>query len=134
MTPLKKKFNRAYAKELIEISLGDLKTAKVLLDHSGGRPENFFFMVQQSAEKALKAVLCHCDLAVPMIHDLGALITMLPDNVSSPSQKELLALTEFASIRRYEQGLYDYSLEEMRATYQAVEKVIQWARGLISNS
>lgn len=129
MTPLKKKFSKAYAKELLKVAEGDLKTAAILVAHPGGRPENTFFLIQQAIEKAIKAVLCHHELAVPLTHDLAALLAMLPDAVSGPpAEKSLLVLTEFASIRRYEEGKYEYSLQETNEAYRTGENVLAWAR------
>ena len=90
MTPLSKKFSKAYAKELVKVAEGDLVTAKVLIDHPGGRPENVFFLLQQAVEKAIKAVLCHHEKPVPLSHDISALISILPSNLASiPDQKAI---------------------------------------------
>lgn len=132
MTPLQKKFTQEYSKELLRVATGDLQTAKVLVDHPLGRPENTFFLLQQVVEKSLKAVLCHRKLAIPLTHDISALIALIPSTCSAPpNQKALLALTEFASIRRYEEGNYEYTAEETHAAYLAVADVLKWACQLI---
>ena len=132
MTPLKKKFSKRYAKELFSVAEGDLRTAKVLVDHPEGRTENTFFMIQQVVEKAIKAVLCHCGIAVPLSHDLAGLMASLPDAVKPPpSPQVLLTLTEFASIRRYEEGAYEYSAEEIHSAYQAATNVLHWAQKIL---
>lgn len=133
MTPLQKKFTRAYAKELLRIAEADLATAKVLIDHPGGRPENTLFLIQQTIEKCLKAVLCHSDLPVPLSHDLAALLGMVPESAGVPSdQKAILSLTEFASIRRYEEGKYEYSAGEMKSAYLSASVVVEWAKQIIA--
>ncbi len=132
MTSLQKKFTKEYAKVLFRVAQGDLKTAKVLVDHPQGRPENTFFLLQQAVEKSLKALLCHHDIPVPLTHDIAALIAMLPEKCSNPpDQKGLLTLTEFASIRRYEEANYEYTSEEAQAAYRAVSEVVKWAAKLL---
>lgn len=132
MTPLSKKFHRAYAKTLFKIAEGDLATAEILLAHSGGRPENTFYLCQQAIEKTLKAVLCHHGFAIPMTHDIGALLAALPEGISRPPEEtSLLGLTEFAMTRRYEEGLYEYTPEEMRAAVGATEKLVSWAGAVL---
>ena len=132
MTPLSKKFTKAYARELLKVAEGDLRTAEVLMKHPGGRPENLFFHIQQAVEKAIKAALCHRGLPVPLTHDLGALMAMLPEGVPlPPNSKALLPLTEFASIRRYEEGKYEYTPEETASAYRCGEGALDWARRLV---
>ncbi len=132
MTPFQKQFTKEYAKELLRVAQGDLRTAKVLVDHPGGRTENTFFLIQQSLEKAFKAVICHHGLPVPLTHDLGALLAMLPNQISTPPEsKALVAFTEFASIRRYEEGKYVYLPEEISNAYRIGEAVLNWASGII---
>lgn len=128
MTPSSKKFTKEYAKELLSIAGGDLRTAKVLIDHPLGRPENTFFVIQQVVEKSLKAVLCHSNIAIPLTHDIGALLAMLPESCPRPpDERPLIGLTEFASIRRYEEGKYEFTTEEFKATYQIAEGLLKWA-------
>ena len=135
MTPVSKKFHPTYAKTLLNIAKGDLDTAKILLAHPGGRPENTFYLCQQAVEKALKAVLCHHGLALPLSHDIGALLAYLPDKISRPpDETSLLGLTEFAMIRRYEEGLYEVTLEEIRAAVEAVDRVVSWAFAVLAES
>lgn len=132
MSPLSKKFSKKYAKELLRVADADLRTAKVLIDHSGGRPENTFFLIQQTVEKALKAVLCHHDLPIPLTHDISALISMMPPSSTEvPDPKALVGLTEYASIRRYEEGEYEYSAAETHAVFNAGKKVLAWAHQII---
>lgn len=132
MTPLTRKFSKSYAKELIRIAEGDLKTAKVLMDHPFGRPENTFFLLQQTVEKSLKALLCHHNISIPLTHDLAALLAMLPTSIKAPEEvKALLTLTEFASIRRYEEGSYEYSKEEAAKAYQVTHNLLNWVKALL---
>ena len=132
MSPFKKKFAKKYAKELLSVAVGDLRTARVLLDHPEGRPENTFFHVHQVVEKSIKAVLCHKGEPVPLIHDLAALMSMLPDAVPTPPDaKALTLLTEFASVRRYEEGNYEYTAQEGEAIYKSALELLKWAQAIV---
>lgn len=137
MTPLIKKFDKAYAKSLIRIAEGDLNTAKGMVKNfnpsDGGRPENICYMVQQAVEKSIKAVLCHLGQPIPMIHDLGGLMAALPENmVRPPFEMQLTALSEYATVRRYEEGFYTVTPEELKSIVIAGSDVIEWAAKVLA--
>ena len=95
--------------------------------HSKGRPENTLYMIQQSVEKTLKAVLIHKQISFPLVFDLGILIALLPKEDYPPGGFDWTELNPYASIRRYEQGALPISLEEIQAAYKACQLVHQWA-------
>ncbi|MCX6131836.1 MAG: HEPN domain-containing protein [Proteobacteria bacterium] len=68
MSPRKQErlFSKEYAQVLWRIADGDYRTVEVLARASGYRVENAFYLAQQSIEKALKAVLVHRGIAIPM--------------------------------------------------------------------
>lgn len=133
MSPFLKKFNRLYGKVLLRIAEGDLNSARILAEHPGGRPENTVYLLQQAVEKTLKAVLCHCDLAVPLTHDIAALLAALPEKISRPpGETDLVSLTEYAMVRRYEEGFYEITVEEVKAATEATSKVIVWAKTIVN--
>ena len=102
-----KLFSVEYAPELIRIAEGDLGSARLLLVQFGmfkSRAENIFFLAQQSIEKSLKAVLCLHGVPVPLVHELGTLVAKLPASSNPVFGYEISRLSEFASIRRYEEG------------------------------
>jgi len=71
-------FKKEYAQHLFKIAQGDLDSAAALMAAKTlGRPENILYMIQQSVEKSLKAVLIHKQIAFPLVHDLGILIALL---------------------------------------------------------
>jgi HEPN domain-containing protein len=76
------------------------------------RSENFFFFVQQTLEKLLKAVLISQQLPVPLVHDLGILIAKIPREIEPPFGYEINRLSEFAAIRRYEESSLIWNEEE----------------------
>jgi hypothetical protein len=78
-------FKPEYSKTLLSIAIGDLSTAKTLLSaNDPGRVENILYMIQQSVEKSLKAVLVYKQIAFPLVHDLGILIALLPADEYPP--------------------------------------------------
>ena len=79
--PQKRLFKVEYAKELFPIAKGDLDSALILAKAAGGRKENIIYMAQQAVEKAIKALLVYNKIAFPLVHDLGILLALLPDNL-----------------------------------------------------
>lgn len=132
MSPVpKKKFKKQYASEILRIAKGDLESAEVLSKSKSGRKENVVFLAQQAIEKALKSVLVHHQVAIPFVHDLGALVALLPDPVSPPGGFDLIQLNPYASIRRYEEGSSPLTEEEIQIVMDAAKSVIKWAVNLI---
>ncbi len=126
-----KLFALEYAPELLRISEGDLGSAKLLLQHFGlqkSRAENIFFLAQQSIEKSLKAVLCLHRVPVPLVHELGILIAKLPANSNPIVGYEISKLSEFASVRRYEEGFLILTAEEAADVVHLAQKILDWAK------
>ena len=80
----------------------DLVTAEILLRQPDVPPRQACWHAQQSAEKALKAVLIFLDIDFPRTHDLNILRNLVPErwqlNVAHPG---LASLTEWAVDARY---------------------------------
>lgn len=126
-------FKPEYSKTLLNIAIGDLETANSLLTSpKPGRIENILYMIQQSVEKSLKAVLVKKQIAFPMVHDLGILIALLPSDEYPPGGFDWTALNPYASIRRYEEGHLPISNEELNSAYQAALLVIDWSKNKIN--
>lgn len=90
-------------------------------------------MLQQAIEKALRAVLCHHERDIPLTHDLGALLSVLPKQVKRPPAEEsILGLSEFATVRRYEEGHFVVTDEELQQAYKSAAKVLAWAQVTLS--
>jgi HEPN domain-containing protein len=120
-------FKKEYAKELFEIARGDLETSAALIAAvAPGRIENILYMIQQSVEKSLKAVLIHQQISFPMVHDLGILIALLPKADYPPGGFDWTELNPFASVRRYESGPLPVSKDEVEAAYKAAKLVHLW--------
>ena len=134
MTPSKQEriFLPEYAFELMRIAQGDYNTAVALITAKNIRIENAFFMAQQAAEKALKAVLVSKKLAVPMVHDLGSLLSRIPKEIEPPYGYELNELNQYAAIRRYEEGPWIPSQEELEVVIQKTLEVLNWANNIVN--
>jgi len=131
MTPpnLKKRiYKKEYAKELLKIAAGDLDSALALSQAKTGRPENIIFLVQQSVEKYIKAVLVHLQIGFPAVHDLGILVALLPDEKMPPEGFGLTELNPFATIRRYEEGQMPLTTGEIEASLATAQKVADWSK------
>jgi len=130
MSPRKQEriFPVTYAPVLWRIAEGDFKTVLTLAKSTDYRVENAFYLAQQSIEKALKAVLVKRGLPVPMIHDLSALLSKLPENCEPPYGYELNALSEYATIRRYEEGSWTPTQEELKEIIVKTSKMLDWAK------
>ena len=121
-------FKKEYAQHLFKIAHGDLDTAAALIAATlPVRPENILYMIQQSVEKSLKAVLIHKQISFPLVHDLGILIALLPKEDYPPGGFDWAELNPYASSRRYEEGALPISKEEIEAAFHATKLVLQWA-------
>ena len=127
----KRLFKKSYAKQLVNIAEGDLDAASVLLSGQTKRLENVLYMAEQSIEKSLKAVICHFEMEVPLTHSLSALLLMTPESSNPPFGEEIDELTEFATVRRYEEGQIVLNDTEAKAAIALATKVVEWARGVI---
>lgn len=122
------KFKKEYANELIGIAIGDLETAKILLAAPNGRKENVCFAAQQVVEKSIKAVLCFHEIPVPFTHNLDILMDRLPAHLQMQGAEDLNELTEYATIRRYEEGTFLLDQEDLKTAVSLAELTISWAK------
>ena len=120
-------FDPAYAKELMIIAKGDLDSARGLSQIKEGRPENILFLIQQSMEKAFKAVLCAKSIPIPLVHDLGVLIAKMPANLAPPSGYSLTQFNQYATVRRYEEGKSPLTKKDIHAALEIGEQVLEWS-------
>ena len=128
MAPNERKFQKSYAPELLRLAEADLKVAQVLASASGVRGESTLFAVQQAVEKAIKAVLCHEERAIPLTHDIYAILQKLDQAHLPPGDYALNDLTPYATVRRYEEGIFVISPEEIQTAIDAGSAVLIWAK------
>jgi len=122
-----RKYKVEYAFELLKIAEGDLLSAQVLFNNFGqGRKENICYHAEQSVEKSIKAYLCFTQIPLPLTHDLGVLIDKIPENSDFPIDRDITSLTEYATIRRYEEGVIDLEAIDVETIIQIATKILQW--------
>lgn len=130
VSPKGKNYKPEYAFELLSIAQGDLDSAKGLARIQEGRLENICYLAQQCAEKCLKATLCYFGKMVFHTHDLDALVSHLPENLSPPRSHQIGALTEFSMIRRYEEGYEILTIDDIRMAIDIAQEILDWAKSI----
>ncbi len=130
-----KRFKKEFSRELFSIAKNDLQAARTLDADSLVRKETAMLMIQQSIEKALKALLCHYEVPVPQSHDLSLLIDRIqsaaiaiPHLIAATDFDEL---TPFATLRRYEDGHFEITQDDMAAALSLTQSVMDWVCGEI---
>ncbi|MBI4729454.1 MAG: HEPN domain-containing protein [Acidobacteria bacterium] len=98
--------------------------------------EDLCFDAQQSAEKALKALLIHLEVVFPFVHDLAALLTLVeasgakvPEGVQDAGR-----LTRFAVAARYPGPEEPVDEQEYLRAVAIAEAVVEWVRGQIGRA
>lgn len=117
------------AHEWLRRAASNLQRARGEAGLPGVYLEDLCFDAQQSAEKAVKAVLIHEQLAFPYVHDLVTLLTLVEvEDVELPSEvREAGRLTRFAVETRYP-GMGDpVTREEHTTAVEIAEAVMAWA-------
>jgi HEPN domain-containing protein len=120
-------FKKEYASELLRIAEADFQTAEVLAREKISRNENILFHIEQAIEKAIKAFICSLSKPVPMTHDLFVLLDRIPAEDPIPHAEELDDLSQFATIRRYEEGSAIFSIDEIQSALKAAREILDWA-------
>ena len=123
----------ALARRWLSKARTDLVLATVVLERDREGLEGWAaaFHAQQAAEKALKAVLVAVGEDPPRIHNLRALVAILPSDLKlSASADDLASLTQFASATRY---LVDSSGGAEDATWDEAESAVVVAAGVLAD-
>lgn len=131
MSPYQKKYKKEYAFELLRIAQGDFGSAKILVTATGGRPENVIYLCQQAIEKSLKAVHCFLKQTIVHSHDLEALVQSLPDDKRPPNAHQLVPLTQYATVRRYEEGYEQLEKKDLEEVIQITQAVLTWSKSIV---
>lgn len=134
MSPYKQKFKKEYSFELLRIAIGDLESAKGLFEINKGRPENIIYHIEQSIEKCIKAVLCFQGKEVLLTHDLEQLLNQLDGTNKPPEHHRYGSLSQYASIRRYEEGVEEIQKSDVEILLTLGEKVIAWSQSFLKTS
>lgn len=115
----------------IDNARADLALASIPLP-PGVTYEQLSFHAQQAAEKALKAVLLKCRVDFPFIHNLQALIDLLPSELFLPPELVCAVdLNPYAVTTRYPGEAEPVTEDEYREALRAAELVLVWAESVI---
>ena len=98
----------------------------------GIRLGSLCYLCQQSAEKALKAVLLRLQVEFSPTHNLRDLFDRLPSPVSPPPEvKDAARLSGYAAEGRYPQNFEDVHDKEYLAALKKAEAVLAWAEKIL---
>jgi HEPN domain-containing protein len=132
MNPPPEKRQPASPRDWIIHARSDLTLARIGLQ-PGILPEQICFHAQQSAEKALKAVLLHASIDFPFTHDVGQLLnTLETGGIAVPDElKEIDLLTPYAVESRYPGYWGNISTADVTEALSLAEKTVEWAEKVI---
>ncbi len=130
----RQKFKKEYAVELFKIAKSDLDSARLLHGTKKARPETTVFHVQQCIEKSIKAVICHNEIPLLMVHDIGALLGCLPDEKHPPYDYDLMKFNDFAEIFRYEEGKAIIDAADVEQAILVGQNVVDWAEAALGTT
>lgn len=119
-----KLFKKSYSLELQRIARGDLESAEGMRESGRGRPENVCYMAQQAIEKSLKALICHCEMPIPFTHSIELLIDRLPQDKRPRDVELLVELTDYAMLKRYNEGSEILTQSDLIATIEAANRLL----------
>ncbi|RJP20562.1 MAG: HEPN domain-containing protein [Candidatus Abyssobacteria bacterium SURF_5] len=117
--------------EWMDHAESDLKLARLAADDCSIRREQVCFHAQQSAEKAIKAVLLSENIEFPLTHDLEELLEIAESNgIELPEVvREAGSLTPYAVATRYPGNWSEITQEDMQEAIRIAELTLAWARG-----
>jgi HEPN domain-containing protein len=113
----------------------DLKTAAHTLKLGADCPtDTVCFHAQQCVEKYLKAALVVLETPLPRIHDIEALIDLMPKHVRvSLTVEQQRRLTEYATVMRYPGPYEPVTLSEAKEAVKLARRVRREVRTLLED-
>lgn len=97
--------------------------------------EDLCFHAQQSAEKALKAILIAQETPFPRTHNIRTLLDLLPRTIELPDNVQGVGkLTTYAVSSRYPGVVEPIDEEEHQESVRLAEAVVNWAEKIIQSS
>jgi HEPN domain-containing protein len=120
---------RELASEWLTYARADLVAAELLLAHEDETvPRIVCFHAQQSAEKALKALLVAEQIRFERTHDLVAVFELIPSSLRMDVDTETLsALSTWAVDPRYPGDLPEATLADAREAVRAARSIVDAA-------
>ena len=124
------------AQAWLQKAQSDLRAIEILIKDSDFPPDIVCYHAQQTAEKALKALLTACGVPFPKTHDLVLLNRLLPSAIDVGLKPQALAeLSYFAVESRYPGELEEYTRslaeklwQQARTAYNAATDLIRKLR------
>ena len=96
--------------------------------------EDRCFQLQQSAEKALKAVLVSQSLQFPKTHDLVSLANLLEKRLEMPAWAASVGdLNDYAVATRYPGDYTPVTMHEYEIATGLVRAIVEWASSMLEN-
>ena len=116
------------------IARADLQEARRMRELTGFRSSSIGFLLQQAAEKALKAWIQAAGGVAPFTHDLAALLNLLQElGETAAAYEGLTELNFFAVQLRYDDELVIEELD-WPACFALVERLLEEIKGRCSVS
>lgn len=127
--PSPEEVRRRAAAAWLDDAWADLANARSLSAHRDEEttPSAAAFHAQQAVEKALKALLIWNGIEYPPRHDLGLLVTLLPEG-SSTKELAIAGLTVYAVEQRYVAGADDPMDLSERPTWEEADEALATAK------
>lgn len=114
------------ARRWLEFAVEDFRAAIGVLEKEAGAPRHACWLAQQSAEKALKALLVLRQIPFPKTHDLDHLRLFLPNDCGLKHLAvDLSALSEWAVESRYPGDYPVAMIEDARGAIDASRLVLE---------
>lgn len=111
------------------IARADLQEAQRMWELTGFRASSIGFLLQQAAEKALKAWIQAAGGTAPFTHDLGALLDLLQElGEVTAAYEQLTELNFFAVQLRYDDEL-DGELPDWPLCFTLVDSLLRELEG-----
>ena len=123
----------SHSSELLRLAAADQGSSHVLAK------ENFLgqacFHAQQTAEKALKAVLVVNQIPYPYVHELLLLAALLPEKIKSsvPLLQDLPILDKYSVKARYDEGPFPATIEDAKEALTIADQILTWAKSLVED-
>ena len=115
------------AREWLRYAEADLAMAEAPLPVKG-MYEHLCFHAQQTAEKAIKAVMVSQGVTVPKTHNIEFLLTLLPTNISRKHLPvKIFKLTGYATIFRYPGEEEPVSRDDYLELLLLARETLTWA-------
>ena len=113
----------------------DLNLARVAREQKDVLPEQTCFHAQQTAEKALKAVLLFKGIDFPLVHDIEELLELAKQNgLALPREvSDAGTLTPYAVEARYPGRLEEITSSDVDEAIHLAEAVLRWAADVLGD-